>query len=221
MFNFFGKSDAQIQTDVMNELKWDPSVNMAAVTSTTDNGIVTLRGTVSHFWDKTLAEGAAQRVGGVRAVADEIVVEITGPHEKSDEEIAEAALNALKWNYAVPNDIMVSVDKAWVTLRGEVEWDYERNAARNAVSRLIGVKGVLNAITIKPSVKAEDVQSQIEAALKRSAEVEGRKIKVTVSGSHVTLTGDVHSFSEIGDAGLAAWNAPGVTRVENELKLKH
>ncbi len=221
MFNFFGKSDAQIQTDVMNELKWDPSVNMAAVTSTTDNGIVTLRGTVSHFWDKTLAEGAAQRVGGVRAVADEIVVEITGPHEKSDEEIAEAALNALKWNYAVPNDIMVSVDKAWVTLRGEVEWDYERNAARNAVSRLIGVKGVLNAITFKPSVKAEDVQSQIEAALKRSAEVEGRKIKVTVSGSHVTLTGDVHSFSEIGDAGLAAWNAPGVTRVENELKLKH
>lgn len=221
MFNFFEKTDLQIQQDVINELKWDPSVNTAAITASTENGIVTLRGSVPHFFDKTTAEDAAQRVGGVRAVADEIVVDLAGEHTKSDQEIAEAAVNALKWNYSVPDGIKVSVDKSWITLKGEVRWGYERNAAQNEVNRLLGVKGVLNTITIQQLVNAADIQVQIESALKRSAEVEGRKIKVTVSGSHVTLTGDVHSFSEVGDAGMAAWNAPGVTRVQNELKLRH
>lgn len=219
MFNFFRKSDSQIQTDVMNELKWDPSVWTDGLTATTTDGIVTLRGTVPHFYDKTVAENAAQRVGGVRAVADEIVVEIAGPHEKSDQDIAEAALNALKWNYSVPDNIQVSVDKAWITLKGEVEWGFERNAAQNAVSRLLGVKGVLNTITIKAVVDVYNVQDKIESALKRSAGIEGRKIDVLVSNNHVTLSGHVHSASEKADAELAAWNAPGVTRVDNKISL--
>lgn len=219
MFNFFQKTDSQIQTDVMKELKWDPSVSMDGLTASTTNGIVTLRGTVPHFYDKTVAENAAQRVGGVRAVADEIVVEILGPHEKSDQEIAEAALNALKWNYSVPDGLQVSVDKAWITLKGEVDWGYERNAAQNAVSRLLGVKGVLNTITIRRLVDVSDVKKQIESALKRSAGIESRTIDVSLSGTHVTLSGHVHSATERTDAEIAAWSAPGVSRVDNNLKL--
>ncbi len=221
MFNLFEKTDSQIQKDVKSELKWDPSVADSQITVTASDGIVTLRGSVPHYFEKRTAEKAAQRVGGVRAVADEIGVELFTTHKKTDQEIAEAALNALKWNYQVPDDIKVSVDNGWITLRGETDWAFQKAAASNAVNHMIGVCGVSNEIIIKEKVQPSDVKTRIEEALKRSAEREGRKINVAVKGSCVTLSGNVHSYSEIGDAALAAWNAPGVSQVENNLKLTH
>jgi osmotically-inducible protein OsmY len=220
MFNFFDKKDSQIQHDVMNELKWDPSVTSTQISVTAKNGIVTLHGSVPHFVEKSMAENAAQRVGGVRAVTDEIEVNLMGL-DRSDEDIAEAALNALKWNYSVPDDIKVTVDNGWITLRGEADWDYERTAAQSAVRQLMGVVGVSNKITIKSQVQPSDIKARIEEALKRSAESEGRKINVSVNGDSVTLSGFVESFSEIEDARMAAWNAPGVMSVENNLKLEN
>ena len=217
MFNLFKKSDAKIQEDVMNELQWDPSVTSADINVTAKDGIITLRGTVPHFYEKTTAEDAAQRVGGVRAVADEMEVKLINRYQRDDGDIAEAAINALKWNYQVPQGIKVTVEKGWLTLKGKAEWDFERQAAKDSVSSLLGVIGVDNEITIKSKLQPSDVKTRIEAALKRSAESEGRKIDVAVDGSQVTLTGNVQSYSEIETARTAAWSAPGVMSVENEL----
>lgn len=219
MFDFFKKTDEQIRLDVKSEMKWNPSLTSDQVSVTVKDGIATLRGTVPHYFEKNTAEESAQRVGGVRAVANELEVKMLDVDERSDQDIAEAALNALKWNYQVPEGIKVAVTKGWVTLKGEAEWDFERNAARSVVSPLMGVCGVSNEITIKSKIQPSDIKTRIEDALKRSAESEGRKIDVAVDGSRVILTGNVHSFSEVEDARLAAWYAPGVTSVENNLKL--
>ena len=219
MFNFHKKADAQLKQDVESELLWDPSVTSDQVTVTANEGVITLRGSVPHYYEKTTAEKAAQRVGGVRAVADELEVKLFDAYERSDEEVARAALSALEWSYSAPTGIKITVDKGWVTLQGEAEWDYERNSARDAVSTLMGVRGVSNNITIQSRVQASDVKTKIEEALKRSAETEGRNIHVTVSGNRVNLTGSVHSFSEIEDARLAAWSAPGVMNVDDDLKI--
>lgn len=217
MFNYFSKTDLDVKNDVNNELMWDPSVTSSNVKVSAHDGIVTLRGTVPHFIEKVAAEQAAERVGGVKAVADEL--EVKGVFDKTDEEIARAALNALQWNYSVPNDIKVAVDKGWVTLNGEAEWDFQRNAAKNSVSELLGVCGVTNMIAIKSKVQPSDIKTRIEEALKRSAESEGKKIGVSVSGDKVTLTGKVHSISEKDDARMAAWMAPGIMTVENNLTI--
>ncbi len=219
MFNFFDKSDAQIQKDVLSELKWDQSLTPSNMTVTAKDGVVTLRGNVPHYYEKTIAEKAAQRVGGVRAVANEIEVQILGPNEKRDEDIATAAANALQWNYQVPETLKISVDKGRITLRGEVQWDYQRTAAVNTLSRLIGVQSVNDLTTIVSKIQSSDIKTRIEEALKRSAENEGRQINVTVKGDTVTLTGNVHSFSESEVARFAAWNAPGIMHVENQLKM--
>ena len=152
-------------------------------------------------------------------VADELDVNISSDFARSDGDIGAAAVTALKWNYVVPDSVQVSVEKGWITLRGEVEWDYQRTAAKNAVYLLLGVKGVSNDISIKSNTKAVDIKARIQEALKRTAEDEGRNITVKVMGSTVTLTGDVHSLTEIDDARVAAYNAPGVYWVENNLKL--
>lgn len=215
MFNFFNKSDLDIKQDVLNELMWDPSVTTAEVQVSAKDGIVTLKGSVPHFIEKLAAEHAAERVGGVKAVADEL--EVKTVFDKSDEEIAAAAITAMKWNYSVPDDVKVSVDKGWITLTGKADWDYERNAAKDSVSQLVGVRGVTNSISLVSKAQPTDIKTRIEAALRRSAEAEGRKITVSVDGDKVTLTGNVHSFSEVEDAKEAAWKAPGVMSVQNDL----
>jgi len=217
MFNLFNKKNEEVRRDVINELMWDPSLNSTQVQVTANDGIVTLRGSVPHFSEKQSAELAAQRVGGVKAVADEL--EVRGLLEKTDEEIARAAINAFKWNYSVPADVKVSVENGWVTLSGETEWDYQRIAAKDAVGELLGVIGVTNNIFITPKVQSADVKTCIEDALKRAAEFEGKNISVTVNGSNVTLSGNVHSMAEKNEARQAAWMAPGVMTVDNNLTI--
>ncbi len=217
MFNFFAKSDEQIKDDVISELTWDQRLNSENVKVRVKDGIVTLTGTVPHYMEKRNAEQAAQRVGGVKAVADDL--EVKGIFDKSDEEIAQAAVSAFKWNYSVPGDLKISVDKGWVNLSGEVDWDYQRNSARDTVSDLMCVRGVSNNITIRSKTQPSDVKARIEQALKRSAEAEGRKIKVEMNGNKVILSGNVHSISEFDDARHAAWMAPGVVSVENNITV--
>jgi osmotically-inducible protein OsmY len=221
MFNFFAKSDSQIQQDVMNEIKWDPSLQSSQVMASTHDGIVSLSGSVTHFYERSQAERAAQRVGGVRAVVDQIEVNMMGSYVYTDQQIAESALTALKASYSVPKDVKVAVEKGWITLSGESEWDYQRKAAKDAVGQLMGVCGVKNNILIKSKTLPSDIQTRIEQALKRSAESEGRKISVSISGDIATLTGNVHSISEMQDAGHAAWMAPGIMSVENHLKISN
>ncbi len=221
MQKFFEKSDSQIQTDVMNELKWDASVTQSQINVTSKNGIVTLRGHVPHYFEKARAENAAQRISGVRAIADEIEVKLLADYERSDEDIAEAAINALKWNYQVPKGILIKVEKSWVSLSGEVEWDYQREAAGNCVSQLMGVTGVFNMISLRAHVQPLDVKTRIESALRRAAQHDGENIQVLVNGTHVTLSGRVNSQTEIAEAKLAAWNAPGVSMVTSHLELRH
>lgn len=217
MFNFFNKTDSDVRQDVANELMWDPRVSSGDIKVTAKDGIITLNGTVPHLTEKRAAEHAAERVGGVKAVVDEL--EVKSSFDRSDEEIAEAAVSALKWNYSVPENVKLSIDHGWITLTGEADWNYQRTAAKNSVNQLLGVRGVSNSITIRPKVQSSDIKTRIEEALKRSAETEGRKISVVVSGDKVTLTGNVHSFSESDDARDAAWMAPGVTSVENNLTI--
>jgi osmotically-inducible protein OsmY len=219
VFNFFSKSDSQIQQDVINEINWDPSITSSQVNVLANDGIITLSGSVPHYYEKSLAEDAAQRVGGVRAVADEIEVDLMGSYDRSDVQIAESALTALEWNYSAPKDIKVTVEKGWITLKGEAEWDFQRRAAQDAVSQLMGVRGVSNYISLTSKILPRDIKTRIEEALKRSAEAESNNISVTVNGDKATLTGSVHSYAELEDARHAAWMAPGIMSVENNLKI--
>ena len=211
------KGDNQIQKDVASEILWDPRVTSSRVSVSTKDGIVTLRGSVPHYFEKSSAEEAAQRVGGVKAVADELEVKLLGEYEKSDEDIASAAISALDWAYSVPKGVKVIVDHGLITLSGEVDWDYQRSAAKNAVSSLMGVTGVCNMVSLKTSEKPADVKKLIETALKRSADDEAKKIDVSVVGDHVTLSGTIRSYTEGEDARFAAWNAPGITQVTDLL----
>lgn len=215
----FNKTDTQIRDDVTSELIWNPSLTADGITVNVKDGIVTLKGIVPHYFEKITAEKAAQRVSEVKAVADELEVKLPSNFQRDDVDIAQSALTALKWHYQVPDGVGVAVDRAWITLRGEVEWDYEREAAKDAVSSLMGVRGVTNELTLMSRIRISDVKTRIEDALKRSAESEEHNIKVAVDGSRVTLTGGVHSLSEVADARFAAWCTPGVMTVVNNLTI--
>lgn len=214
------KTDAQLKTDVTNELQWDPSINAAHVGVAAKDGVVTLTGHLDTFAEKHAIERAVQRVHGVKAVAVELDVKLAPGHQRSDSEIAEAAESAFKWNVMVPADrIQVKVENGWVTLSGQVDWDYQRRNAEKAVRGLTGVVGVSNAITLKPVVTPSDIRSRIQEALKRHAEREARDIDVEVSDSTVTLHGRVGSWAERAAVQGAAWAAPGISRVVNDVKV--
>jgi osmotically-inducible protein OsmY len=211
-------TDRQLQQNVLNELDWDPSIDATDIGVTVDNGIVTLRGDVKTFAEKAAAERVTLRVYGVKGVANDVNVHPIHDAIRTDADIAAAAVNALRWNAMVPKDkITVAVSNGFITLKGEVEWNFQREAAVRSVRNLLGAIGVSNLVTLRPHVKEADVQAKIEAALKRSAEIDARRIHVQAFDGKVTLSGNVRSATERREAALAAWAAPGVRDVENHV----
>lgn len=215
------KTDIEIQKDIMDQLKWEPFLNASQIGVAVKDGIVTLSGQVDTFSKKVLAENAAKKVAGVKAVAEDIRVGISPVYQKTDAEIAEAVLKALKWHTMIPeDDIQVRVENGAVKLEGEVEWDYQRMQAKTAVENLIGVKSFTNLISVKPKVLDKNIQKKINEAFHRSATIDAGKITANVLGSRVVLYGTVRSFAEKEDAEEAAWSAPGVTAVESKIEIE-
>ena len=216
------KTDAQLQQDVMNELKWDPSVKAAEIGVHVKDGVVTLSGYVDTYSKKWAAERTAVRVFGVKAVAVEIQVRVPSSLKRPDESIARAAANALEWDASVPDDrVKVQVQNGLVTLSGEVDWWYQKNAAEEAVCRLMGVISVSNGITIKPESKLLDaeVKEKIESAFQRNAVLDARRITVETHGDKVILRGSVRNWVERAECEWAAWAAPGVSEVESHITI--
>jgi osmotically-inducible protein OsmY len=215
------KSDYQIQKDVMEELKWQAFLKASEIGVAVKNGVVTLSGNVDSYSKKLAAENAAKKIAGVKAVAEDIEVGISPIYRRTDAEIAEAVLDALKWHTAVQEEkIKIKVEDGNVKLEGEVEWEYQRTMAKTAIENLAGVRFVINLITVKPKISPTDIQEKIIAAFHRSATVDSSKIRAEVEGTKVTLRGTVRSIAEKEDAENAAWFAPGVMSVVNKIEIE-
>ena len=214
------KSNTQLQRDVMDELQFEPSVDASNIGVIVKDGIVTLTGKVNNYAAKYAASEAAERVTGVKAVTDEMKVDLPAYHQRDDQDIADAALNALKWHVWVPKDaVKVKVDGGWITLEGTVDYQFQKQEAEDAVQNLTGVTGVSNLINLKIVPAQSDIKTKIDDALKRAAELDGERINVEVDGNKVTLRGNVSSWAERDEAERVAWSAPGVWNVNDELEI--
>jgi len=214
------RTDTQIQSDLLAELKWEPRLNPNEIGVIVKDGVVTLTGWVDSYTKRWAAEDAAHRVRGVKAVANDIEVRLTSTDERTDQDIAKAAARALEWDAFVPLEKLdVTVSKGWVTLKGEVEWNYQRQDAERVVRRIQGVKGVSNLITVRPRTTPAELKNKIEQALVRSAQLDAKNITVDVDGSKVILKGTVRSWAEKQEAERQAWAAPGVTSVDNRITI--
>ncbi len=217
------KTDEQIQRDVLDELKWDARVQPNEIGVAVKDGIVTLTGWVDSYTKKWAAEDAAKRVRGVKAVANDIEVRLPRAAERTDADLAAAALHALEWDAFVPIErLQVTVAKGWVTLEGAVDWEFQKEDAERVVRRLTGVRGVTNLITVKPHIQPSpaELKRKIEDALVRDAETDAQRITVEVQGSKVILRGKVRSWAERQEAERMAWSAPGVIEVENDILIE-
>lgn len=215
-------TDLQLQQNTMAELRWEPSVKASGIGVAAKDGVVTLTGELATYAQKFAAERAVERVAGVRAIADDLTVGVSGSYERTDSDVAGAAASALAWDVEVPDGVTVVVREGWISLSGKVQWYFQKAAAERAVRYLTGVAGVTNLIEIQPpaTVKAADVKAKIEAALARNVELDAKAINVSARDDTVTLTGTVRSWAERNNATRAAWNAPGVRFVKDELKVK-
>jgi osmotically-inducible protein OsmY len=213
------KTDTQLRQDILDELEWEPSIDANEIGVTVHNGVVTLTGSVPSYTEKLAAERAAGRVSGVRAIAEEIEVKLPSSSQRNDTEIAEAVVNALKWNPLVKEPIKVRVEDGVVTLTGDVDWNYQRDSAKHAVENLTGVRRIVNLIKVHARPSVAGVKEKIEKAFERAANLDAAQIQVETHDGEVTLKGKVRSWIETRDAESAAWAAPGVTRVNNQLKV--
>lgn len=214
-------TDRDLKQHVESALEWEPSIHDRDIAVAADAGVVTLRGTVPAYSDKVAAERVALRVFGVKAVANDLNVHLPSDFLRTDTEIAQAAVDALRWSTLVPLDkVIVTTRDGWITLAGTVDWQYQKSAALRLVRDLRGVRGVTNDIEVRPAISTVDVRTKIEDAFKRSAEIDARRINVTTAGGKVILSGTVHSLAEREEAARAAWAAPGVSFVDDRLAVQ-
>ncbi len=212
------KSDRDIERDVRDELQWDPDLDATDIAVSVKDGVVTLTGFVKSYTDKYESEAAAKRVAGVAGVANDLEVRMPSVDERPDPEIARDAVSSIKGQLPISSEhIKVVVKNGWVTLEGQVEWQYQKNTAEYAVRRIKGVKGVSNLIMLKPRAEPTEIKSKIMEAFKRNAELDANRIHIEANGSEVILKGTVRSWIEREEAERVAWSAPGVTRVEDRI----
>ncbi|AMR30009.1 ornithine aminotransferase [Mucilaginibacter sp. PAMC 26640] len=215
------RTNEELQQDVENAIKWEPLLNAAEIGVTAKDGVITLTGTVDNYLKKQEAENAAKSVAGVKAVAEDITIKFPSDFRKSDTEIAKEVIDALKANWIPDGKVKAFVENGWVKLEGAVHWNFQKDAAKNAVKPLMGVIGVTNEIKIQAESHDEIETKEIEEALARNWSVSDQGIEVKVNGSRVTLTGSVHSLYQKDEADRIAWNAPGVCEVDNELYIDY